>query len=78
MSRISFKGFTVPGKIYKLKTMVKNQNKPVVYHAEALGGDSIRLLLEGQESLSILPFDCDEKFINVTVTPAAFKQASGK
>lgn len=78
MSRISFKGFTVPGKIYKLKTMVKNQNKPVVYHAEALGSDSIRLLLEGQESLSILPFDCDEKFINVTVTPAAFKQASGK
>lgn len=76
MSRISFKGFTVPGKIYKLKTMVENQNKPVVYHAEALGGDSIRLLLEGQESLSILPFDCDEKFINVTVTPAAFKQAS--
>jgi len=57
--------------MYKLKTMVKNQHKPVVYHAEALDADkSTQLLLEGQESLAILPFDCDEKFMNVTVTTA--------
>lgn len=69
MSKTSFKGFIVPGKIYKLKTLVKNHHKPVVYHAEALGGDkSTQLLLEGQESISILPFDCDDKFMNVTVT----------
>ena len=64
--------------MYKLKTMVKNQHKPVVYHAEALDADkSTQLLLEGQESLAILPFDCDEKFMNVTVTTAPH-QDNGK
>ena len=80
MSKTSFKGFIISGKIYKLKTMVKNQHKPVVYHAEALGSADkpIQLLLEGQESISILPFDCDEKFMNVTVTSAPSQQVSGK
>ena len=78
MSKTSFKGFIVPGSMYKLKTMVKNQHKPVVYHAEALDADkSTQLLLEGQESLAILPFDCDEKFMNVTVTTAP-QQDNGK
>lgn len=69
MSQTSFKGFIVTGKIYRMKTMVMDHHKPVVFHAEALGDDpSNELLLEGQESLSILPFDCDDKFINVTVS----------
>ncbi|XP_015748474.1 PREDICTED: uncharacterized protein LOC107328244 [Acropora digitifera] len=70
MSKRSFKGFAVPGKIYKLKTMATNRKKPIVFHAEALADKSRQLLLEGQESISILPFDCDETFINVTVTDA--------
>ena len=58
--------------------MVVNANKPVVYHAEALDGDkSTQLLLDGQESISILPFDCDDKFFNITVT-AASQQEGGK
>ena len=69
MSTTSFKGFIVTGKVYRIKTMVMDRHKPVVFHAEALGSDpSNELLLEGQESLSILPFDCDDKFINVTVS----------
>ncbi|KAL9982042.1 hypothetical protein ACROYT_G010828 [Oculina patagonica] len=69
MSQTSFKGFIVTGKIYRMKTMVMDHHKPVVFHAEALDDDpSNELLLEGQESLSILPFDCDDKFINVTVS----------
>ena len=52
-----------------MKTMVLNQRKPVVFHAEDLGSNqSDKLLLEGQESLSILPFDCDDKFVNVSVS----------
>ena len=78
ISKTSFKGFVVPGNIYKLKTMVANQNKPVVYHAEALAEKSSRLLLEGQESISILPFDCDDTFMNVTVTTAASVHQNGK
>lgn len=77
ISKTSFKGFVVPGNIYKLKTMVANQNKPVVYHAEALAEKSSRLLLEGQESISILPFDCDDTFMNVTVTTAASVHQNG-
>lgn len=69
MSKTSFKGFIITGNVYRMKTMVMDRHKPVVFHAEALGGDSSNeLLLEGQESLSILPFDCDDKFINVTVS----------
>ena len=69
MSTTTFKGFTVTGNIYRMKTMVLDQKKPVVFHAEGLDGDhSHQLLLEGQESMSILPFDCDDKFINVTVS----------
>ena len=62
----------------KLKTIVANQ--PVVYHAEALDGDkSPQLLLDGQESLSIIPFDCGDKFINITVSPApGLQQVSGE
>ena len=78
MSKTSFKGFVVPGKIYKLKTMVTNRNKPIVFHAEALADKSRQLSLEGQESISILPFDCDETFINVTVTDAGPTQHNGK
>ena len=49
--------------------MVLNQRKPVVFHAEDLGSNqSDKLLLEGQESLSILPFDCDDKFVNVSIS----------
>ncbi|CAH3103262.1 unnamed protein product [Porites lobata] len=71
MSKTRFKGFVVSGKMKKLKTIVANQFKPVVYHAEALdGGKSPQLLLDGQESLSIIPFDCSDKFINITVSPA--------
>ena len=52
-----------------MKTMVLNQRKPVVFHAEDLGSNqSDKLLLEGQESLSILPFDCDDKFVNVSIS----------
>ena len=52
-----------------MKTMVLNQRKPVVFHAEDLGSNqSDKLLLEGQESLTILPFDCDDKFVNVSVS----------
>ena len=52
-----------------MKTMVLNQRKPVVFHAEDLGSNqSDKLLLEGQESLSILPFDCDDKFVDVSVS----------
>lgn len=52
-----------------MKTMVTDRHKPIVYHAEALDGDHSRqLLLDGQGSISILPFDCDDKFINVTVS----------
>lgn len=68
MSKTSFKGFIVTGKAYRMKTMVLDHHKPVVYHAEALDSDpNNELLLEGHESISILPFDCDDKFINVTV-----------
>ncbi|XP_073258443.1 uncharacterized protein [Porites lutea] len=79
MSKTRFKGFVVSGKIKKLKTIVANQFKPVVYHAEALNGDkSPQLLLDGQESLSIIPFDCSDKFINITVSPApGLQQDSG-
>lgn len=52
-----------------MKTMVTDRHKPIVYHAEALdGGPSRELLLDGQDSISVLPFDCDDKFINVTVS----------
>lgn len=68
MSKTSFKGFTILGKVYRMRTMVKDSDKPVVFHAEALDDPSNALLLEGQESLSVLPFDCDDKFINVTVS----------
>lgn len=78
MSKRSFKGFAVPGKIYKLKTMATNRKKPIVFHAEALADKSRQLLLEGQESISILPFDCDETFINVTVTDAGPTERTGK
>lgn len=68
MSKTSFKGFIVTGKAYRMKTMVLDHHKPVVYHAEVLDSDpNNELLLEGHESISILPFDCDDKFINVTV-----------
>lgn len=69
MSPTTFKGFIISGNIYRMKTMVLNQRKPVVFHAEDLGSNqSDKLLLEGQESLSILPFDCDDKFVNVSVS----------
>lgn len=69
VSNTSFKGFIVTGKVYRMKTMVTDRHKPIVYHAEALDGDHSRqLLLDGQGSISILPFDCDDKFINVTVS----------
>ena len=52
-----------------MKTMVTDERKPIVYHAETLGDDpSSKLLLDGQDSISVLPFDCDDKFINVTVS----------
>ena len=74
MSRTSFKGFAVLGKRYRLKTMVTDPHRPVVYHAEPLNArDTNQLLLDGQESISILPFDCDDKFIKVTVTSAHAK-----
>ena len=80
MSKTRFKGFVVSGKMKKLKTIVANQFKPVVYHAEALDGDkSPQLLLDGQESLSIIPFDCSDKFINITVSPMpGLQQVSGE
>lgn len=80
MSKTRFKGFVVSGKMKKLKTIVANQFKPVVYHAEALDGDkSPQLLLDGQESLSIIPFDCGDKFINITVSPVpGLQQVSGE
>ena len=69
MSKTSFKGYIVIGKMYRMKTMVTDHRKPIAYHAEALGGDpSSELLLDGQNSISVLPFDCDDKFINVTVS----------
>lgn len=69
VSKTSFKGFIVTGKVYRMKTMVTDRHKPIVYHAEALdGGPSRELLLDGQDSISVLPFDCDDKFINVTVS----------
>ena len=69
MSKTSFKGFIVTGEVYRMKTMVTDRHRPIVYHAEALDGDRSReLLLDGQDSISVLPFDCDDRFINVTVS----------
>lgn len=69
VSETSFKGYIVIGKVYRMKTMVTDERKPIVYHAETLGDDpSSKLLLDGQDSISVLPFDCDDKFINVTVS----------
>ena len=71
MSPRKFKGFVVHGKNYKLKTMVGSlrNNKPLVYHAVPLTDEpEPPILLDGEESIRILPFDCDEDFVNVTVS----------
>jgi len=69
VSKTSFKGFIIIGKVYRVKTIVADRHKPIVYHAEALGGDPLsELLLDGQDSISVLPFDCDDEFINVSVS----------
>ncbi|XP_048582526.1 secretory phospholipase A2 receptor isoform X2 [Nematostella vectensis] len=71
VSEQEFKGFIVKGKSLELKTLVSKRmrGKPVKYSAVPLDDSSrAQLLLNGEDSLAVLPFDCADNFVNVEVT----------
>ena len=77
MNDETIKGLVVKEDSYKLKTVFKKvQNvqrmKPVEYYARDSKTDDL-LWLDGMDSLTLIPGDCNADFIDVTITPRAEK-----
>ncbi|XP_065062129.1 uncharacterized protein LOC135688976 [Rhopilema esculentum] len=69
------KQFVIEGKMYKLNTVFqKVQNivrmEPVVYSAKDSKKDS-NLLLDGKDSFTLMPGDCDGEFVEVEISSPA-------
>ena len=65
------KEFVIDGKSYRLNTVFKKVKnsinmEPVVYTATD-GKDDKKLVLDGKESFTLMPGDCDEDFVDVVI-----------
>ena len=66
------KEFAIEGRYYKLNTVFKKvenviRMEPVVYRAKELKTDK-KLSLEGKETFTLMPGDCDGVFVDVIVS----------
>ncbi len=74
------KDYVIEGENYKINTVfrkVENPLKmgPVVYSARQTDNDK-RLALDGKESFSLMPGDCDGEFIDIIVSPLPEKEGN--
>eukprot|EP00794_Sanderia_malayensis_P004866 gene4866-5505_t len=73
------KEYIVEGENYKMNTLFKKvenvlKMEPVVYSARESGDGRKRLALDGLDSLTLMPGDCDGDFVDVIISPRSIEK----